>query len=85
MQKYVIALYIRLSIEDYKRTLYEHYLMGEIDLSTYKEEKVACDKLLLKTKTPMPQYWHRRGRSKTNRHGRTAARKRPRQFLMRTR
>ena len=50
MQKYVIALYIRLSIEDYKRTLYEHYLMGEIDLSTYKEQKVACDKLLLKTK-----------------------------------
>ncbi len=28
----------------------EHYLMGEIDLNTYKAEKVACDELLLKSK-----------------------------------
>ena len=41
---------IRLSIEDYKRALYERYLMGEIDLNTYKAEKTACDELLLKTK-----------------------------------
>lgn len=33
----------------------------------------------------MPQYWHRRSRNGTNRHGRTAAWKRPRQFSMRTR
>lgn len=33
-----------------KRTLYERYLMGEIDLNTYKAEKAACDELLLKTK-----------------------------------
>ena len=26
------------------------YLMGEIDLNTYKAEKAACDELLLKTK-----------------------------------
>ena len=25
------------------RTLYERYLMGEIDLNTYKAEKAACD------------------------------------------
>jgi hypothetical protein len=29
---------------------YEHYLMGEIDLNTYKAEKAACNELLLKTK-----------------------------------
>ena len=33
-----------------KRALYERYLMGEIDLNTYKAEKAACDELLLKTK-----------------------------------
>ena len=38
------------ALQDDKRTLYEHYLMGEIDLSTYKAEKAACDELLLKTK-----------------------------------
>ena len=29
---------------------YERYLMGEIDLNTYKAEKATCDELLLKTK-----------------------------------
>ena len=38
------------TLQDGKRTLYEHYLMGEIDLNTYKAEKAACDELLLKTK-----------------------------------
>ena len=38
------------AMQDGKRTLYEHYLMGEIDLNTYKAEKAACDELLLKTK-----------------------------------
>ena len=38
------------ALQDGKRTLYERYLMGEIDLNTYKAEKAACDKLLLKTK-----------------------------------
>ena len=33
--------------------------MGEIDLNTYKAEKAACDELLLKNETPMPQYWHK--------------------------
>lgn len=42
------------ALQDGKRTLYERYLMGEIDLNTYKAEKAACDELLLKTKTPMP-------------------------------
>ena len=68
------------ALQDGKRTLYEHYLMGEIDLNTYKAEKAACDELLLKTKNAIPQYWHRRSRSRTNRHGRTAERKRPRRF-----
>ena len=31
------------TLQDGKRTLYEHYLMGEIDLNTYKAEKAACD------------------------------------------
>ncbi len=35
---------------NHKRALYERYLMGEIDLNTYKAEKAACDELLLKTK-----------------------------------
>lgn len=38
------------ALQDGKRTLYERYLMGEIDLNTYKVEKAACDELLLKTK-----------------------------------
>ena len=38
------------TLQDSKRTLYERYLMGEIDLNTYKAEKAACDELLLKTK-----------------------------------
>ena len=38
------------TLQDGKRTLYERYLMGEIDLNTYKAEKAACDELLLKTK-----------------------------------
>ena len=56
------------ALQDGKRTLYERYLMGEIDLNTYKVEKAACDELLLKTKKPMPQYWHRRSRSRPNRY-----------------
>ena len=36
--------------QDGKRLLYERYLLGEIDLDTYKAEKAACDELLLKTK-----------------------------------
>ena len=38
------------ALQDGKCTLYERYLMGEIDLNTYKAEKAACDELLLKTK-----------------------------------
>ena len=38
------------ALQDGKRTLYERYLMGEIDPNTYKAEKAACDELLLKTK-----------------------------------
>ena len=38
------------ALQDGKRTLYERYLMDEIDLNTYKAEKGACDELLLKTK-----------------------------------
>ena len=38
------------TLQDGKRTLYERYLMGDIDLNTYKAEKAACDELLLKTK-----------------------------------
>lgn len=56
------------ALQDGKRALYERYLMGEIDLNTYKAEKAACDELLLKTKMPMPQYWHRRSKA-----GRTGA------------
>ncbi len=38
------------ALQDSKRLLYERYLMGEIDLNTYKVEKAACDELLVKTK-----------------------------------
>ena len=30
--------------------MYERYIMGEVDLNTYKAEKAVCDELLLKTK-----------------------------------
>ena len=35
------------TLQDGKRTLYERYLMGEIDLNTYKAEKAACDELAI--------------------------------------
>lgn len=38
------------TLQDGKRLLYERYLLGEIDLDTYKAEKAAFDELLLKTK-----------------------------------
>ena len=38
------------ALQDGKRLLYERYLLGEIDLDTYKAEKAACDELLLITK-----------------------------------
>lgn len=73
------------TLQDGKRTLYERYLMGEIDLNTYKAEKAACDELLLKTKNAYAAVLAQAKKSRTNRHGRTAARKRPRRFSMRTR
>ena len=57
------------ALQDSKRTLYERYLMGEIDLNTYKAEKAACDELLLKTKTPMPRIGT--GEAKAGRTGTT--------------
>ena len=38
------------ALQDGKRLLYERYLLGYIDLDTYKAEKAACDELLLITK-----------------------------------
>ena len=35
------------TLQDGKRTLYEHYLMGEFDLNTYKAEKAACNEMLI--------------------------------------
>ena len=53
----------------------------------YRATKKGQDNPVITNKlsNTMPQYWHRRSRNGTNRHGRTAAWKRPRQFSMRTR
>lgn len=37
-------------IQDDKRHLYEKYLLGEVDLDTYRADRVVCDELLLKIK-----------------------------------
>ena len=71
--------------QDGKRTSYERYLTGEIDLNTYKAEKAACDELLLKTKNAYAAALAQAKQKQDEQDGRTAARKRPRQFSMRTR
>ena len=38
------------ALEDSKQSLFEQYVMGEIDVETYKTEKAACDAAILKTK-----------------------------------
>lgn len=38
------------ALEDSKQSLFEQYVMGEIDVETYKSEKAACDAAILKTK-----------------------------------
>lgn len=38
------------SLEDSKQSLFEKYVMGEIDVETYKSEKAACDTSILKAK-----------------------------------
>ena len=38
------------ALEDSKQSLFEQYIMGEIDVATYKSEKAACDAVILKAK-----------------------------------
>ena len=38
------------ALEDSKQSLFEQYIMGEIDVETYKSEKAACDTAILKAK-----------------------------------
>ena len=38
------------ALKDSKQSLFEQYIMGEIDLETYKAEKAACDAAILKAK-----------------------------------
>ena len=38
------------ALEDSKQSLFEQYVMGEIDVATYKSEKAACDAAILKAK-----------------------------------
>ena len=38
------------ALEDSKQSLFEQYVMGEIDVATYKTEKASCDAAILKTK-----------------------------------
>ena len=38
------------ALEDSKQSLFEQYVMGEIDVETYKSEKAACDAAILKIK-----------------------------------
>ena len=38
------------ALEDSKQSLFEQYIMGEIDVETYKTEKAACDAAILKAK-----------------------------------
>ena len=67
--------------------MYERYLMGEVDLNTYKAEKAVCDELLLKTKNAYAAVLAqaKQKQDEQARQDRTVARKRPRRFSMRTR
>lgn len=38
------------ALEDSKQSLFEQYVMGDIDVATYKSEKAACDAAILKAK-----------------------------------
>jgi len=38
------------ALEDSKQSLFEQYIMGGIDVATYKSEKAACDAAILKAK-----------------------------------
>ena len=38
------------ALEDSKQSLFEQYIMGEIDVATYKSEKAACGAAILKAK-----------------------------------
>ena len=38
------------ALEDSKQSLFEQFVMGEIDVETYKSEKAACDAAILKAK-----------------------------------
>lgn len=38
------------ALEDSKQALFEQYVMGEINVETYKSEKAACDAAILKTR-----------------------------------
>ena len=38
------------ALEDSKQSLFEQYIMDEIDVATYKSEKAACDAVILKAK-----------------------------------
>lgn len=38
------------ALEDSKQSLFEQYVMGEIDVETYKSEKAACDAAILRAK-----------------------------------
>lgn len=38
------------ALEDSKQSLFEQYVMGGIEMETYKSEKAACDAAILKTK-----------------------------------
>ena len=38
------------ALEDSKQSLFEQYIMGEIDVEAYKSEKAACDTAILKAK-----------------------------------
>ena len=38
------------ALEDSKQSLFEQYVMGEIDVEAYKSEKAACDAAILKAK-----------------------------------
>lgn len=38
------------ALDDSKQSLFEQYVMGEIDVETYKSKKAACDAAILKAK-----------------------------------
>lgn len=67
------------ALEDSKQSLFEQYIMGEIDVGNYKSQKASYDAAILKAKNARCRHCGTsRKRKRKNRTGSPAARRLPR-------